>query len=73
MAVAFTGQRIVITGGSSGIGKQIAADFLRRGAHVTIVANNSIKLERTRAELSLIASSVCASACDVGRSRTSGT
>jgi short-subunit dehydrogenase len=57
--------KVLITGGSSGIGKQLAADFLRRGAHVTVVSNNRAKLESARSELAAISPSICALACDV--------
>jgi len=61
----FSNKKVFITGGSSGIGKQLAADFLRRGAHVTIMSNDSTKLERARVELTAIAPSVCVFVCDV--------
>ena len=57
--------KVLITGGSSGIGKQLAADFLRQGAHVTIVSNNPPRLESARSELAAISPSICALACDV--------
>lgn len=57
--------KVLITGGSSGIGKQLAVDFLRRGAHVTIVSNNPAKLQSARSELAAISPSICAMACDV--------
>ena len=46
-----TGKHIVITGGSSGIGKAIAAQVLKEGASVTLVARDIAKLERVRSEL----------------------
>jgi short-subunit dehydrogenase len=58
-------EKVLITGGSSGIGKQLAADYLKRGAHVTIVSNDAAKLRSARAELSGISSSICALECDV--------
>jgi short-subunit dehydrogenase len=58
-------KKVLITGGSSGIGKQLAADFLRRGAHVTIVSNNTTKLQSARSELAAISPSICGLACDV--------
>ena len=32
----FAGQRVLITGGSSGIGKELARQWIERQAHVTI-------------------------------------
>lgn len=42
---------VVITGGSSGIGKSIAAHCLRRGAHVALLARRMGQLEEARTEL----------------------
>jgi uncharacterized protein len=61
----FSGSHIFITGGSSGIGKQLAIDFLTRGAHVTILADHAEKLEQARVELAAIAPSVDAVLCDI--------
>ncbi|EEB13554.1 short-chain dehydrogenase, putative [Pediculus humanus corporis] len=38
-------KHVLITGGSSGIGKSVAIEAAKLGAHVTIVARNSEKLE----------------------------
>src|SRR3982750_2562272 len=59
------GKRVLITGGSSGIGKQIAADCLRAGAAVTILADEPVKLERTRAELAAISPEISILCCDI--------
>lgn len=47
-----TGKRFVITGGTSGIGKETARELVRAGALVTITARNLQKAEATRKELS---------------------
>ena len=61
----WAGRRVIITGGSSGIGKQLAADLLRQGAHVGIVADDPDKLARAESDLKHIAPTVWARACDV--------
>ena len=38
-----TGQRFLITGGTSGIGKEAARELARAGAHVTITARSAAK------------------------------
>jgi uncharacterized protein len=62
----FRDKKVFITGGSSGIGKQLAADFLRLGSQVGIASNDLLKLERARAELSAISPNISAFPCDVG-------
>jgi short-subunit dehydrogenase len=43
---------VIITGGSSGIGKALAFSFLKRGAKVVISGRNSQNLKQTEAEFS---------------------
>ncbi|XP_023016777.2 3-ketodihydrosphingosine reductase [Leptinotarsa decemlineata] len=45
------GRHIVVTGGSSGIGKWVAILGAKRGAHVTIIARNADKLEDAQKEI----------------------
>ena len=47
----FTGKQILITGGTSGIGKETARELARAGAHVTITARNAAKGAATVAEI----------------------
>jgi NAD(P)-dependent dehydrogenase (short-subunit alcohol dehydrogenase family) len=42
---------VYITGGSSGLGRALAEELVKRGAHVTIVARDLKKLEETTAAL----------------------
>src|SRR5690625_2972882 len=45
-------QTIIITGGSSGMGKAMAANFAQKGANVVITGRNADRLEATKQELS---------------------
>lgn len=47
----YDGVHVLVTGGSSGIGYDIAKEYLQRGANVTIVARNLQKLENSLIEL----------------------
>jgi short-subunit dehydrogenase len=63
----WTGTDVLITGGSSGIGKQIAADLLGLGASVGIVAEDAERLRAAAAELGQISPSVWFYPCDVAK------
>lgn len=47
----YTGQHVIITGGSSGIGRAVARLFAAEGAHVSILARRQGLLDETLAEL----------------------
>lgn len=47
----FNGRNAIITGGSSGIGKCLAARLHKKGANIALVARNMKKLEEARGEL----------------------
>ena len=49
--VDFHNQHVIITGGSSGIGRAMARLFVQRGAHVSILARRQALLDETLAEL----------------------
>ena len=51
MDLELKGKRVLITGGSKGIGKAIAKSFISEGAVVTIAARNQDVLNATREEL----------------------
>lgn len=47
----FAGQHVIVTGGSSGIGKATARVLVREGAHVSIIARDEARLAQALAEL----------------------
>ncbi|XP_071172653.1 3-ketodihydrosphingosine reductase-like isoform X1 [Mytilus edulis] len=63
------GKHVLITGGSSGIGKAMAKEAIRRGAVVSIMARNSTKLEAAKVDLEKVAGNnfkpVCIVSVDV--------
>lgn len=48
---SFQGKHVLVTGGSSGIGLEIARKALAEGAYVSIVSRSEVNLTRARAEL----------------------
>ena len=65
MAFDFTGKRILVAGGSRGIGRSIALAFAAAGADVSICARGAQVLEATRDELARHGRRVHAAACDL--------
>jgi 3-oxoacyl-[acyl-carrier protein] reductase len=51
MSASLAGKRAVVTGGSKGIGLEVARALLSHGAHVTICARNQAQLDRALADL----------------------
>ena len=51
MTFNFAGKRVVVAGGSRGIGRSIALGFAAAGADVSICARSAGALEATRADL----------------------
>ncbi|MEJ0048125.1 MAG: SDR family oxidoreductase [Rhodospirillales bacterium] len=60
----FSGRRIMVTGGSRGLGRAIAAAFLRSGAAVSICARNSSTLANAHEELGQLGK-LHAAVCDL--------
>jgi NAD(P)-dependent dehydrogenase (short-subunit alcohol dehydrogenase family) len=52
MAQQFTGRKLVVIGGSSGMGRQVAADVVAAGGSAVIVGHHPDKVEQAVAELS---------------------
>lgn len=55
----------IVTGGSRGIGRAIALELARNGAHVAICARNEVQLSSAQQELQTTGSEIFASVCDV--------
>jgi 3-oxoacyl-[acyl-carrier protein] reductase len=66
MAFDFAGKRVIVCGGSRGIGRAIALGFAQAGAGVSICARGAETLERTRAEIAAHGPTAHAAPCDLG-------
>jgi 3-oxoacyl-[acyl-carrier protein] reductase len=62
----FKGKRVVVCGGSRGIGRSTALEFARAGAAVSICARTPGPLEATRGEIAALGGTAHAAACDLG-------
>jgi short-subunit dehydrogenase len=65
-AARFEGKKVLITGGSSGIGYHLAEDFLRMGARVFTVSEDGERLESSLASLRAISPNIQGAVCDIG-------
>ena len=65
MSASLKGKSVIVTGGSKGIGKGIAAVFAKHGAKVLIVARNLKEAEATAQELSKAGGTASACTGDV--------
>jgi 3-oxoacyl-[acyl-carrier protein] reductase len=64
MDLGLRGRRAIVTGGSKGLGRAIAAELLAEGAAVAICARDTAELDQTAAELSA-SGGITALPCDV--------
>ncbi len=67
MQVNVKGSRVVIAGGSRGIGRSIALAFAEAGAAVSICARGAAALEATRAEMAAFGGTAHAASCDLSK------
>jgi 3-oxoacyl-[acyl-carrier protein] reductase len=65
MAFDFDGKRVIVCGGSRGIGRSIALGFAEAGAAVSICARGAETLEKTRAEIARFGHHAHAGVCDL--------
>lgn len=65
MELGLNGRRVVVAGGSRGIGRAIALGFAAEGAAVSICARGAAALEATRIELAALGGPVHAASCDL--------
>ncbi|HKQ12662.1 MAG TPA: SDR family oxidoreductase [Steroidobacteraceae bacterium] len=69
---AVAGKRVLITGGSSGIGRATALRVAEAGAQVIIAARDAQKLDTVAAEIRAHGGTVYTYACDITDERASG-
>ncbi|WP_328733175.1 SDR family NAD(P)-dependent oxidoreductase [Falsiroseomonas selenitidurans] len=62
----FTGRKVLVAGGSRGIGRSIALGFAQAGAAVSLCARDPKALEATRAEIAAMGVTAHAVAADLG-------
>ena len=66
MNIDFTGKKVVICGGSRGIGRSMALGFAGAGADVSICARGAETLEQTRLEVAALGHIAHAGSADLG-------
>src|SRR3954471_19196517 len=63
----FKGRRVLVMGGSRGIGRSIALAFAREGAAVAVCARGADALEKTRGELEAVGAQAYAATADLAK------
>ena len=66
----FANKIVIVTGGGSGIGKEVARLFLEGGANAVIVGRDPAKLQRAASELDPTGARVAVVAGDIGKPET---
>lgn len=65
MDLGLSDKRAIVTGGSKGLGRAIAEELAREGAHVAICARNTEEVKRAEKELTELGTTVFAKVADV--------
>lgn len=65
MQISFSGKRVIVAGGSRGIGRSIALGFASAGASVSICARGQATLDATAGELQALGARAHAAPCDL--------
>jgi len=63
------GKHVLITGGSKGIGKEVAKECVKRGANVSILARNPQQLSEACQEISQLINNTSSSSTKVNRQK----
>ena len=61
----FDGAAVLVTGGGTGLGKAIAAEFARLGASIVIASRNAEHLEAGRLAMEALGAPVAVAVCDI--------
>ncbi|MCT9092286.1 SDR family oxidoreductase [Streptomyces sp. ASQP_92] len=64
-AGTYEGDVVLVTGGGSGLGKAMAAEFARLGADLVIVSRSADRLEAAQEELARLGGRVVTAVCDI--------